>query len=143
MVLLSAFVCGVIFAAGLIVSQMVNPAKVLGFLDLSGSWDPTLALVFLGGLAVAVPGVQLVKRRGTPLFGKQLSLPGRSAIDIPLIAGAAIFGAGWGLAGLCPGPAVTALGTGTAKVIYFVAAMIAGIAVYKLYDRTRSGSTDG
>lgn len=139
----AAFGCGVVFAAGLIVSQVVNPAKVLGFLDLSGNWDPTLALVFLGALAVAVPGVQLVMRRGSPLLQKNLALPGSGAIDMPLIAGAAVFGIGWGLAGLCPGPAITALGTGTERVFYFVAAMIAGIAIYKLYDRTPSDSTDG
>ena len=140
--IVSAFAAGLLFGLGLIVSQMVNPAKILGFLDLSGPWDPTLAFVFAGALAVAVPGVQLVLRRGRPVLAEKLSLPGRTDVDAALVAGAALFGVGWGLAGFCPGPAVTALTTGHPTVALFVAAMIAGMAGHRLVVRLR-GTTDG
>jgi hypothetical protein len=139
----AAFLTGLIFAAGLIVSGMVDPARVLGFLDLSGPWDPTLGFVFAGALAVAAPGMQLVLRRGKPLFGGALGLPDSTAIDRPLVAGAAIFGIGWGLAGFCPGPAVTALGAGKWPVFLFVAAMVAGMVAHSLAGKLRAGPTDG
>jgi hypothetical protein len=139
----AAFVGGVVFGLGLILSQMVNPAKILGFLDLSGPWDPTLAVVFLGALAVAVPGMRLVLRRGKPVFGERFALPARGAVDGPLIAGSVVFGIGWGLAGFCPGPAITALVSGEGRVILFVAAMVAGMAAYRIVDRWRTGATDG
>lgn len=141
--LVVALASGVMFALGLIVSEMVNPAKVLAFLDFSGRWDPTLVLVFLGGLAVAVPGMQWVLRQGRPVLAEKFSLPESSEIDWQLVAGAALFGAGWGLAGFCPGPAVTALGSGVPMVFVFVLAMIAGMAAYKILNRWRQGPIDG
>ena len=127
-----AFVCGLVFGAGLIISQMSNPAKVIGFLDITGNWDPSLALV-MGG-AVAVFGVlyRLALRQGTPLFAPRFVLPEKDNLGAPLILGALIFGVGWGLGGFCPGPAIVSAAFGDARVWAFVAAMIAGMMVYRL-----------
>lgn len=132
-----AFIAGLLFSVGLIVSQMVNPAKVLNFLDIAGAWDPTLAFVMGGAILVTLPGFYFVLRRPHPLFATRFYLPTRSDIDVRLIAGAIVFGLGWGLAGLCPGPAITALATGLLPVVGFVMAMIAGALIYKvLFDRS-------
>lgn len=124
--LVVAFVAGLIFAAGLIISEMSNPAKVLSFLDVMGDWDPTLALVMGGALLVTFPAFGWVLKRSAPLLGASFVLPTKQQLDTPLLAGSAIFGVGWGLAGLCPGPALTAAGTGAAGAIVFVAAMMTG-----------------
>jgi len=127
-----AFICGLVFGAGLIVSQMSNPAKVIGFLDISGNWDPSLALV-MGG-AVVVFGVlyRLALRQSAPLFAPRFTLPEKDGLDAPLMAGALIFGVGWGLGGFCPGPAIVSAAFGDARVWAFVAAMIAGMLVYRV-----------
>ena len=127
-----AFFCGLVFGAGLIVSQMSNPAKVIGFLDITGNWDPSLALV-MGG-AVAVFGVlyRLALRQGTPLFAPRFTLPEKDRLETPLIIGALIFGVGWGLGGFCPGPAIVSAAFGDSRVWAFVAAMIAGMLVYRI-----------
>jgi uncharacterized membrane protein YedE/YeeE len=127
-----AFVCGLVFGAGLIVSQMSNPAKVIGFLDITGKWDPSLALV-MGG-AVAVFGVlyRLALRQGTPLLASRFTVPEKDSLDAPLMVGALIFGVGWGLGGFCPGPAIVSAAFGDARVWAFVAAMIAGMLVYRI-----------
>ncbi len=130
--IVSAFVSGLLFGLGLIVSQMVNPAKVLGFLDIFGAWDPSLALVMGGAVAVSALGTLLAKRRGVPVLAPRLEIPTRRDLDPRLIRGAALFGIGWGLVGLCPGPALTALPFGPWQVFAFVAAMIAGMAVFRL-----------
>jgi uncharacterized membrane protein YedE/YeeE len=143
MKLLVSFATGVLFGLGLILSGMANPAKILSFLNLAGQWDPTLLTVFAGALAVSVPGTQMVLRTGKPVLAKDLSLPGNRAIDRPLIAGAVIFGLGWGLAGFCPGPAITALASGKAMVVLFVAAMIAGMLAFAAFARWRASATDG
>lgn len=127
-----SLVSGVLFAMGLIVSQMVNPAKVLNFLDVAGNWDPTLAFVMGGALLVTIPAFRLILRRPHPLFAKQFYTPKKSDVDTRLIVGAGLFGIGWGLAGLCPGPAITALTTGLLPVFGFVAAMLGGAWVYAL-----------
>ena len=129
--LLLALLAGILFATGLIVSQMVNPAKVLNFLDLTGRWDPTLLIVLGGALLVSVPGFALVERRAKPLFAARFYLPTKSEIDAKLIVGAALFGVGWGISGLCPGPALTALASGLAPVAGFVVTMILGVLAYK------------
>src|SRR5690606_34138225 len=118
-----SFVCGVLFAFGLALSQMVNPAKVLNFLDVAGQWDPTLAFVMGGALLVTIPAFRFILRRPHPLFGQKFYLPSRHDIDARLVIGAIIFGIGWGMAGLCPGPALTAVATGLLPVLGFVAAM--------------------
>lgn len=133
---LAALVSGALFGLGLIVSDMVNPARVLGFLDLgaiaSGGWDPTLAFVLAGALAPMALAWRLAAGRAAPVSGG--SFPGRPAagIDTRLMAGAALFGLGWGLVGFCPGPALTALGTGSAEAAVFTAAMVAGMYAHRL-----------
>ena len=130
--ILSAFVSGLLFGLGLIVSQMVNPAKVLGFLDVFGNWDPSLALVMGGAVVASALGYVVAKRRGVPVLAPRLEIPIRRDLDPRLIGGAALFGIGWGLVGLCPGPALTALTVGPWQVFAFVAAMLAGMAVFRV-----------
>jgi uncharacterized membrane protein YedE/YeeE len=132
-----AFFAGLAFGIGLIVSQMANPAKVLGFLDLAGRWDPSLALVMGGAIVVAVVGFALAGRRPTTLLGTPSLLPTTRVIDGRLIGGSLLFGVGWGLAGFCPGPAFVALGAGHAKALVFVAAMIAGMLVFEGLESAR------
>jgi uncharacterized protein len=121
-----AFAVGIIFALGLAVSEMINPARVIGFLDVTGRWDPTLLLVMAGPLAVTMPIFPLILRRSKPFLATQFSLPTKSRVDPPLIFGAAIFGVGWGLAGFCSGPALAALASGSVGIILFVIAMVLG-----------------
>jgi uncharacterized protein len=135
MSVIAAFAIGLIFGIGLIVSGMSNPAKVLGFLDLSGAWDPSLAFVMAGAIAVGAVAFALAGRRANTLLGAPLSLPVIGAIDGRLLVGSALFGIGWGLAGICPGPALTLLGAGVAEGVIFVAAMFAGMALFELYRR--------
>jgi len=133
--LFAPLVAGLLFGAGLVVSQMANPAKVLGFLDVgaiaAGGWDPSLAFVMAGGLAVTLIGYRLVFARGRPLAAERFQLPATNVIDARLIAGSAIFGVGWGLVGYCPGPALAALAFGNGATVIFVLAMIAGMALYR------------
>jgi hypothetical protein len=122
---------GTLFGLGLTVSGMVNPQKVIGFLDVAGDWDPTLAFVMGGALLVAIPAFRLILRRSHPILAEEFELPIKKDVDGPLLGGAALFGIGWGLAGFCPGPAVTALASGLLPVFAFVAAMVVGMAAYK------------
>jgi len=131
-----AVLAGAVFAIGLAVAGMTVPAKVTGFLDVGGAWDPTLALVMAGAIAVYAPVARIVRRR-RPLVSEQFHWPTPRAIDARLIGGAAIFGVGWGLSGYCPGPALTSIGSGAASALVFVAAMIAGIVVTRAVDRAR------
>lgn len=124
---LAALVSGVIFGLGLAISGMMNPAKVIGFLDVAGDWDPTLAFVMGGALLVTIPAFRFIPKRTRPVLDKEFSMPTKNSLDAPLIGGAAIFGVGWGLVGLCPGPAVAALGTGLVPILLFVAAMLVGM----------------
>jgi uncharacterized membrane protein YedE/YeeE len=127
MSLIFSLLAGVIFGAGLTLSDMGNPARVLNFLDVAGHWDPTLIFVMAGGLAVATLGYRWIFRRGAPVFDDGFHLPTRRQIDLPLVGGSALFGVGWGLAGICPGPAIADLATLEPKVWLFVAAMLAGM----------------
>ena len=127
---LSIFAAGLLFGLGLAVSGMTNPAKVIGFLDILGDWDPSLILVMAAGLAVTVPAFHLVLRRQQPLFEPRFFLPTKKDIDSRLLLGAVMFGAGWGIAGFCPGPALTALVSANSTVILFVVAMVAGMALH-------------
>ena len=134
-----AFVSGLVFGLGLIVSGMANPAKVLGFLDLAGSWDPSLAFVMAGAIAVGVVAFAFARRRTTSALGLPMRLPSVQAIDARLVGGSLVFGIGWGLAGFCPGPALVALGAGYAKAAVFVTAMALGMIAFDYLDsRTRS-----
>lgn len=130
------FLLGLLFGTGLVVSGMSDPAKVLGFLDLaalpSGTWDPSLGFVMLGAVAVTYLGYRLVLRRPKPLLDTQFHLPRKTRIDAPVLVGPALFGVGWGLVGLCPGPALTALGTGRLEALLFVAAMLLGMVAARL-----------
>lgn len=127
-----ALVAGLIFGLGLILSGMTNPAKVIGFLDLAGNWDPSLALVMAGAIAVSAVPFRLAKGRATALLGGPIRLPTATDIDRRLVLGSLAFGAGWGLAGYCPGPALASLLSGGAKPLMFVLAMLAGMAVFEL-----------
>ena len=122
---------GTLFGLGLAISGMVNPAKIIGFLDFAGEWDPTLAVVFGGALLVAIPAFRLILRRPHPVLADHFDLPTKKDVDGRLLGGAALFGIGWGLAGFCPGPAVTALASGLLPVFAFVAAMVVGMAAYR------------
>ena len=128
--LVSAFLIGGVFGLGITVSGMINPAKVLNFFDIAGTWDPSLIFVMGGGLAIAFAGYRLVfRRRKAPVFETAFALPTTRAIDVELVGGAAVFGIGWGIAGFCPGGAIPALGLGYSATPIFVAAVIAGIIV--------------
>ena len=122
----TALLSGIIFGFDLSISEMINPARITGFLDVTGVWDATLLLVVCGALAIALTGFTLVLKRPRPLFADKFSLPANTKIDKPLVIGSAIFGVGWGLAGFCPGPAIAALATLSPSVFLLVAAMIAG-----------------
>tara|TARA_R110000822_G_scaffold49716_24_gene130401 strand:- start:9537 stop:9956 length:420 start_codon:yes stop_codon:yes gene_type:complete len=132
---LIAFASGLLFGVGLIIAGMANPAKVLAFLDLFGAWDPSLALVMAGAIGAAFVPMQWAQRAQRSLSGEPMNLPDNRRIDRRLVLGAVIFGAGWGVAGFCPGPAVVALGTGMPQALLFVVAMLAGMLLFKLYDR--------
>ena len=129
---LVALMSGLLFGLGLIISGMVNPAKVVGFLDLAGNWDPSLILVMGGGVTVTTAIFWLVLRRQRPLFETKFYLPTKADLDGRLLSGAALFGIGWGLAGLCPGPALTGLATLEPSVVLFVGAMLIGMALQHL-----------
>jgi uncharacterized protein len=140
-IVLAALVCGLVFGFGLAISGMTQPTKVLGFLDVLGiavgRWDPTLAFVMIGALAVAAPGFFLARRRGQPLLAKAAARPSKSDIDRPLLAGAVLFGIGWGLVGLCPGPAIANLATLSSRVVAFVVAMAVGMLALDFWRRRR------
>lgn len=129
--LYSALGAGFLFGIGLWLSGMANPRKVLGFLDLTGAWDASLLMVMAGAVAVTAVAFRLVLKRDKPLLGKTFDLPRKTDIDLPLVAGSAIFGVGWGIAGYCPGPALTALSTLSTESVVFMAALIAGGLLHK------------
>ena len=130
---LLAFVAGILFGTGLCVSRMADPVKVLDFLDVTGNWDPSLVLVMGGALTVTLIAFRFVLRRDTPLFTGRFQLPAKTELDRRLIAGAALFGIGWGMIGYCPGPAITAMGFGFMGPVYIVTAMIAGFMTHKYF----------
>ncbi|SDK68378.1 hypothetical protein SAMN05192566_2036 [Methylophilus rhizosphaerae] len=132
---LIALLAGVIFGLGLIVGGMTNPAKVLAFLDITGDWDPSLAFVMMGAIAIGFFAFRAAARQSSSLLGLPVQLPATTLIDRKLVAGAVIFGAGWGLAGFCPGPAVASVLTGGSAVGIFVASMLAGMGLHTLAVR--------
>ena len=135
---IASSLCGLIFGAGLLISGMVQPTKVLAFLDIFGAWDPSLAVVMIAALAVSMPGFMLANRVSRPLLPAECFWPTKAHIDPPLLIGPALFGIGWGLVGLCPGPALEDLATLSPGVITFVAAMAAGMVLHDLRQRSRS-----
>jgi uncharacterized membrane protein YedE/YeeE len=135
MPMIASLVCGLIFGAGLLISGMVQPTKVLGFLDIFGAWDPSLIVVMVAALAVLAPGFMLAKRYARPILAPQSFWPTKMDLDRPLVIGSALFGIGWGLVGLCPGPALESLATLSLPVIVFVLAMAGGMALHDYWQK--------
>ncbi|HZQ60937.1 MAG TPA: DUF6691 family protein [Casimicrobiaceae bacterium] len=142
MIALVALLAGLVFGLGLLLSGMANPAKVLGFLDLFGAWDPSLALVMVGAIAVGLLAFAIAAHRSTTLMGLPMQLPRTAGVDRRLLIGSALFGAGWGLVGFCPGPALVALGAGVPKAVVFVLAMLGGMLVFELAERVSASTRD-
>lgn len=136
--ILTCYLIGLVFGVGISISGMANPAKVLNFFDIAGTWDPSLAFVMGGALIVTFLGYRLILKRPAPLMSATFQLPTRRDLDLPLIGGSAVFGIGWGIAGFCPGGALPALGTGRSEVLIFVVALSAGIFAAKLMQATLS-----
>ncbi len=132
---LGAFVAGLIFGLGLMVSGMTDPSKVIGFLDLAGRWDPSLAFVMVGAIVVSAIGYAVARKRTVSFLGGAMQLPSERQIDRRLVLGSLAFGTGWGLAGFCPGPAIVSLGAGQDKAVVFVIAMLAGMALYEIAEK--------
>ncbi|WP_237060800.1 YeeE/YedE family protein [Microbulbifer sediminum] len=132
---ITAFAAGLVFGLGLLLSGMANPEKVLAFLDLAGNWDPSLALVMAGAIAVGLPVFTWAKGRQKSLLDEPLKIPTSNDIDRPLVVGSLLFGAGWGLAGFCPGPAVVATGAGELKAVVFTLAMLVGMTAFQALQR--------
>lgn len=132
-----SILCGLLFGAGLTISDMINPSRVLAFLDLGGAWDPSALFVFAGALPVSALSYRLMRGRRSPLFDTQFHVPTLTAIDRKLIGGAVLFGIGWGIAGFCPGPALTAVISGQKDVFLFLAAMFAGMALFRVGTGSR------
>jgi len=134
MLVLSSLLAGLVFGLGLIVSGMADPAKVIGFLDLAGRWDPSLALVMGGAVGVGLVAFAVTRHRTVSLLGAPMKLPAARHVDRRLVLGSTLFGMGWGMAGFCPGPALVAMGMGEVKAAIFVAAMLAGMGVFELLE---------
>lgn len=143
MILLASLLCGFIFGCGLLICGMVSPSKVLAFLDVLGDWDPSLAVVMAAAVTVTRMGFEIAQRRGSPFLVDKCEWPSKSKIDAPLVFGTVVFGVGWGLVGLCPGPAVENLATLSPQVLVFVAAMITGMALHDLWRPRLAAATRG
>ena len=141
MIALASLLAGLVFGLGLIVSGMANPAKVLGFLDLAGHWDPSLAFVMAGAIAVGAIAFAVANRRAVSILGAEMRLPSARHIDRRLVLGSVLFGIGWGVAGFCPGPALVSLGMGEIKALVFVAAMLMGMGAFELFERRQPVQT--
>ncbi|MFN3303383.1 MAG: DUF6691 family protein [Roseateles sp.] len=137
MAILASLFAGLLFGFGLILSGMADPSKVLGFLDLAGAWDPSLALVMVGAIGVGLVAFQIAGRSRLSWLGLGITLPTARHIDRRLVGGSLLFGMGWGLAGFCPGPALVGLGMGEAKAVVFVLAMLAGMGLFELLERRK------
>ncbi len=135
MTVLASLLAGLVFGLGLIVSGMTDPAKVLGFLDLGGAWDPSLAFVMAGAIAVSALAFAVARHRAVSLLGAAMQLDTGSEIDRRLVIGSVVFGIGWGIAGFCPGPGLVALGMGEVKALVFVAAMLVGMGAFEWLER--------
>jgi uncharacterized protein len=135
--ILFSFASGLIFGLGLILAGMANPAKVLGFLDVAGTWDPSLAFVMAGAIMIGFLAFLFAKKRTQSFLGLPMQMPTNQLIDKRLVFGSAIFGIGWGLAGICPGPGIVLLGAGETKGLVFVSALVLGVLIFRLIDRSR------
>lgn len=141
MFIFTSLLAGLVFGLGLIVSGMANPAKVLGFLDLTGNWDPSLALVMGGAIGISFFAFLFAQKRSRSLIGADMRLPAGRDIDRRLVVGGLLFGVGWGIAGFCPGPGLVALGMGEVKALIFVASMLTGMIVFEFLERRRPAVT--
>ena len=141
MFIFTSLLAGLVFGLGLIVSGMANPAKVLGFLDLTGNWDPSLALVMAGAISISFFAFLVAQKRSRSLIGADMRLPGGRHIDRRLVVGGLLFGVGWGIAGFCPGPGLVALGMGEVKALVFVASMLTGMITFEFLERRRPAVT--
>ena len=137
--IVSSFVVGLIFALGLGISGMTQPQKIISFLDIFGNWDPSLAFVMAGALAVHFVFFRVILKRKSPLFAETFQIPSNTKIDKNLLLGSALFGIGWGLAGFCPAPAITALASFSEVPMLFVAAMICGMLLFRFYEKFLKG----
>lgn len=135
MLMIASLLCGLVFGAGLLISKMVQPTKVLAFLDIFGAWDPSLVVVMVAALAVSAPGFMLAKRHVRPVLAPECFWPTKTGLDRSLVLGSATFGIGWGLVGLCPGPALESLATLSPGVVVFVIAMTAGMLLHDLWQK--------
>ena len=135
--ILFAFASGLIFGLGLILAGMANPAKVLGFLDVAGTWDPSLAFVMAGAIMIGFVAFLFAKKRTQSFLGLPMQMPTNQLIDKKLVFGSALFGIGWGLAGICPGPGIVLLGAGETKGLVFVSALVLGVLIYRVVNRSR------
>ncbi|AMT89888.1 MULTISPECIES: DUF6691 family protein [Pseudomonas] len=138
MLKLNAFLAGLLFGVGLLLAGMANPTKVLAFLDVAGAWDPSLALVMVGAIAIAIGPLTWARQQRKSVLGNPMQLPARKELDRRLVGGSLLFGVGWGIAGICPGPAVTILLTGHWQATVFVLAMIAGMGLFTLLETRRN-----
>lgn len=137
---IASLICGAVFGIGLAISGMTNPAKIIGFVDITGQWDPSLAFVMVGALIVYAIGFRLSQRSGKPILALRFQVPSRNDVDARLVGGAVLFGIGWGMAGICPGPAITALAFGMEKFYVFFAAMAVGSLAYSLTMKPKDAS---
>ncbi len=140
MVFISSLLAGLVFGIGLILSGMTNPAKIIGFLDFTGKWDPSLVFVMLGAIFVSFFAFRIAEKKSSTVLGQPISIPSKKDLDARLIAGSAIFGIGWGLAGYCPGPGLASIATGGLQPILFVIAMLVGMALYEALQNLTIGS---
>ena len=140
MLVIASLLAGLVFGLGLILSGMVNPAKVLGFLDLAGPWDPSLALVMAGAIAVGLVAFYVARNRTVSLLGAQMRLSTSRHLDRRLVLGSLVFGIGWGIGGFCPGPGMVSLAMGEAKALVFVVAMLIGMGIFELFERRKQAS---
>ncbi|TMH11851.1 MAG: YeeE/YedE family protein [Betaproteobacteria bacterium] len=140
MTIFTSLIAGLVFGLGLIVSGMANPAKILGFLDVAGAWDPSLLFVMGGAVAVASVAFAIARKRTVSLLGAEMKLPTARQIDRRLVGGSLLFGIGWGIAGFCPGPSLVALGMAEPKALVFVAAMLVGMGGFELLERRKPNS---
>ncbi|ERH60850.1 DUF6691 family protein [Pseudomonas simiae] len=139
MIKVTAFIAGLLFGLGLLLAGMANPTKVLAFLDIAGAWDPSLALVMIGAIAVAIGPLTWARRHSRSLLGVPMQLPAKRGLDRRLVGGSLLFGIGWGIAGVCPGPAVAILLTGQWQVILFTVAMLGGMLLFTVLENRRRG----
>jgi len=137
MIVLTSLLAGLVFGLGLIVSGMANPAKVLGFLDIAGSWDPSLAFVMGGAIGVGMVAFFVARQRTVSFIGAEMKLPTARHIDSRLVIGSVLFGIGWGIGGFCPGPGLVAVGMGEVKALVFVAAMLVGMGAFEVFERRK------